>query len=349
MERQLVQYNRDVEAVDGPDNPNVSNMKYVAYLIRLRCNLAQATRRLLQRYGPELRCLFLYVLERQCLHSKSCATLSESIYGVKRVKLLASGKLVALTGTEKTRLTLCLALGPYLREKGELLDRRLRHYHALRGPSNWRRKFVAIYSFLRMIFDGAGVLCQWRYLLGRSVFYDPVSMLLQQVVRRVTQEDMGGIPSELTPGSEDAPPNSILPTKGVDQEKYRSVGRKVAAYLLTTSFMLSWATQIRSEWQRHSLDSLYSERSGSTLIGGYAIPPPPSPVSSSCENTPEGLCPLCRRSRIQPTASTSGHVFCLSCLLPFVKEYARCPITGVDCQESQVVRLYEPAEVHNES
>ena len=96
---------------------------------RCRYRLTYHLRNTIHYYGPEIRCLVIYLLERQCLYSASGATTSESIYGGKRVKLLAASdsssstthqrQLVELSKAEKTRLALILAFGPYLREKIE--------------------------------------------------------------------------------------------------------------------------------------------------------------------------------------------------------------------------------------
>ncbi|KAL7466581.1 hypothetical protein ACHAXS_006875 [Conticribra weissflogii] len=100
------------------------------------------------------------------------------------------------------------------------------------------------------------------------------------------------------------------------------------------------------------------------------IPPPPLPPStsmlssSSSENVPgkpisdsikyrtmdnnimkldDWSCPICHEPCINPTASTSGYVFCYKCLVMHLRnEGEYCPITGMPCAESRVVRLFEP-------
>jgi hypothetical protein len=341
LQRQLGSY-LDVHRSDET-RVSLLDFKFISFCC---AELARAAKSVMQRYGPELRCLAIYLLERQCLHSKACATLSESIYGVRRAKLSGTGensnshqrKVEPLSQGDKTRLALLLAFGPYFREKMHMLYQKWRLYPSMTLRNKRRRNFVAIYPFLRMSLDGVNVLCQWRFLLGSSVFYDPYSLLLNQVVRRVTQEDVNSRPSGSSNSDPDnSPPNSILPP-AFDEAKYKSTGQKVAVYLLATSFAVSWMTQIRSEWQRYTRERQNSQESSSSAVS-CVIPPPPQ---SSGVNVPKELCPLCQRPRIQPTASTSGHVFCLSCLLPFVKEHGRCPVTGVDCPESRIVRLYEP-------
>mmetsp|Transcript_24592 Transcript_24592/g.52238 ORF Transcript_24592/g.52238 Transcript_24592/m.52238 type:complete len:655 (+) Transcript_24592:180-2144(+) len=96
------------------------------------------------------------------------------------------------------------------------------------------------------------------------------------------------------------------------------------------------------------------------------IPPPPLPPSTSSNNIrnissgsnnnrnnrtrdnktielDKWSCPICHEPRINPTASTSGYVFCYKCLITHLRnEGEYCPVTGMPCEESRVVRLFEP-------
>ena len=58
------------------------------------------------------------------------------------------------------------------------------------------------------------------------------------------------------------------------------------------------------------------------------------PADSAC-------CPLCGRARRLPAVlAASGYAFCFPCIVRYVRQYHRCPLTGVPAQESQVHRLY---------
>ena len=83
------------------------------------------------------------------------------------------------------------------------------------------------------------------------------------------------------------------------------------------------------------------------------IPSPPRPALSRRRNTQTSfnsldcsnadVCPLCKEPRVHPTASTGGYVFCLKCILEFLRQNgAFCPVTQKACLESSLVRLYEP-------
>lgn len=80
----------------------------------------------------------------------------------------------------------------------------------------------------------------------------------------------------------------------------------------------------------------------------HPVPPPPMPPSKltnfdNNHNDGQWACPLCKEPRINPTASTSGFVFCYKCLIMHIRQNGEsCPVTGTPCKESQVMRLYEP-------
>ena len=77
---------------------------------------------------------------------------------------------------------------------------------------------------------------------------------------------------------------------------------------------------------------------------GRAVPPPPAPpppapgVTLPADST---RCPLCGRARRLPAVlAASGYAFCFPCVVRYVRQYHRCPITGVPAHESQIHRLY---------
>ena len=76
------------------------------------------------------------------------------------------------------------------------------------------------------------------------------------------------------------------------------------------------------------------------------IPPPPMPptlLDENDQNINKWSCPICKEPRINPTASTSGYVFCYKCLVSHIRQKGNyCPMTGMSCWENKVVRLFEP-------
>ena len=383
---------------DGEDVNNGSRRGSLTFLSSLlrRSNtkMASAMAHLIQYYGPEISCLILYSLERHCLRSNSCATISESLYGGRQAKLDRSPgkedsnqqhrKLLPLTDRDKTRMALLVAVGPYIRHRLLLLYQNLKQQlPTSREQSNAARRlsllkklrnlFVWMYPMLHVSLSSIDMIYQWRYMLGHSVFFHPYAHMLGLVVRRVTQEDslksQGSSAAASTKSSvlqsPTAPSTSELQASTspiVTSASAPSSVRNAAVWVLSSIVIMSWASHFRSEYQRQRQELMMQQgqhhqndnqlanngnrnnnihrnvQENSTVR--TMNPPPPS---SGMKNTlPAHLCPLCRQPRMHPTASPSGFVFCYKCLLQHVKDTGKCPVTGRDCRETQLLRLYEP-------
>lgn len=299
-----------------------------------RARLAQLLVYIGRTYGAELRLLVTYLVNRRCLRSSACASLPESLYGGRRAKLGAakgSGhrSVLPLADIDKTSLSLILALGPFIQERLEQLFQRFRRQsssqpHRTTVWAKLRNLFVTAYPFLHMTKEGTIVAYQWMFLLGKTLFFHPTSHMLGQVVRRTTLAD--------APPSKD----SIQPTDstpGVDPL------HKVVLVGLSSTLIMGWLRQFRRLRRAHEQQS------------DHRIPPPPAPLPVQLDpkrrlrpplSNPTH-CPLCRQARINPTVATSGYVFCHRCLVLFVREHAKCPLTGMKCPESRTTRIYEPS------
>ena len=75
-------------------------------------------------------------------------------------------------------------------------------------------------------------------------------------------------------------------------------------------------------------------------------PIPTRPKPPTCRN-PEvlpkdkRLCPICRKLIRLPSVSTGGYVFCYHCLLAALRQKTVCPISGIQCEENDVIRMFE--------
>jgi len=76
------------------------------------------------------------------------------------------------------------------------------------------------------------------------------------------------------------------------------------------------------------------------------IPPPPLPpnlIDEIDSSVDKWSCPICKETRINPTAATSGYVYCYKCIVSHIRNVGEyCPLTGMPCPERRVVRLFEP-------
>ena len=302
---------------------------------RWRARFAQCIMYIGNTYSAELRLLITYLMNRQCLRSSACSSVAESLYGGRRAKLGAPGEngertVLALSERDKTRLALVLTFGPYIQERLDELYQRLKQQSSSRSHCTniWdkmRSLFVAAYPFLHMTKEGTVLAYQFMFLLGKTFFFHPSSHLLGQVVRRTTLAD---VPSNGSSQQTDSPKAAAADTL-----------RKGILLGLSTTIIMGWLRQFRRLLRVHEQES-----------SDLPPPPLPAPVQLDPKKRLRPLsnpahCPLCRQPRINPAAATSGYVFCHRCLVMFVRQYAKCPLTGMQCPESRIVRIYEPSSL----
>lgn len=88
----------------------------------------------------------------------------------------------------------------------------------------------------------------------------------------------------------------------------------------------------------------YSPANTST-VRKLPVPPPPShvPPARNGISLPSNatLCPLCLQERTSPAATPAGYVFCYSCLIAYVSNHQKCPVSGVGCEVNEVRKVYE--------
>lgn len=322
---------------DGPaetfSNSRIMRLRH--WLLEKRARVAKTLSLFLSNYKTEVKYLMIYAVERHCLLTKD-ATLSEALYGTKRVKLRASTdssssrhrRLVDLTEVDRTRLLLLMVLVPYLKEK--LDDYQKQTTLAMGGgqqeqPRDKRRRILLqlmvhhVYPLLRQASKCVNLICQWRFLMGRAVCFDVRSVILQQVVRRITQADVDVVHDEEEERMDPA----------VDAPDATDNGYHPILYVAGASILFSWLTQIRSDYQERDRQQRSQSRS--------LVPPPSPPITRS--TTTGTTCPLCQRAQQQhfPTATPSGYVYCRACIVPYVKRHGQCPVTGEKCHESQLI------------
>ena len=70
------------------------------------------------------------------------------------------------------------------------------------------------------------------------------------------------------------------------------------------------------------------------------IPKLPASTKRIVTETPH-LCPLCRRKRVNPTVvKETGFVYCYRCIVGAVRTEGRDPVTGAECSEDGIIRLF---------
>ena len=106
---------------------------------------------------------------------------------------------------------------------------------------------------------------------------------------------------------------------------------------------------IAGEGSSTANDTTTDDNNAGTSRKQLPIPPPPMNPEvlvddeGNTRHIDKWSCPICHEPRINPTASTSGYVFCYRCLIMHLRQKGEhCPVTGVFCNESMVIRLFEP-------
>jgi peroxin-12 len=326
-------------------------------MLRIRAKIARAVEVVAKNYGPELKCFTKYVVERRCLRLVN-ATASESIYGGRRVRLGGKGQLSEMNDKDRTRLALLLTFSSYMKERlDRLFDqcRQRRNSNACNTTtvSKLRWLFVTVYPFLHMTQEGCIVAYQFMFLVNKSLYFDPASHFLGLVVRRVTSADTQKPPSSPSPDAAAAAAGTSSSPPTIPSGMMLQIARSAALYGLSTTFIVGWISRI---W--HTVQNL--QHTNQRLVDDMPAPNAPTllllqqqqeqhPLDqnqriSRMSTNSRTTCPLCQQPRIHPVASTSGHVFCHKCLLGYVRDHGKCPLTGRECREDHILRLYEPQE-----
>jgi hypothetical protein len=421
---------------DDTSRPVSSTLRLVGFcqyhLQRISYHVCRTVRRqFLEPFGPELRCLTVYWLERMSLvSSSSSATIAEALYGGKRVKLEGTEtsssssnnnnnnnnksnhylrrRLRPLSKQDGIRLALFMAIGPYLEERSNVIQKLLMiriskiSYFSTRIKHRLHIFLQIVWPLLRLTTKVTHWLYQWRYLLGKSVFFDPYSSYLNLVLRRVTMEDhhhqqqeqrhkypsTEDVDNQMKSSQQQKQQQLITCTSVEESDQRHSVQDLIPLSLrhflnnnnkptwgqttgigsvLSLTFVLAFLARVQSiqqsmqqedEEERYDQLQQQGQQESRQLFPGTSqrksIPPPPAPATSSCDVSISGIkrtqfmnltpkvCPLCQEPRVNPTACVSGYVFCYKCIVDFVKKEGICPVTGRECNITNLIRLYEP-------
>ncbi|KAL3808074.1 hypothetical protein ACHAXA_006627 [Cyclostephanos tholiformis] len=246
------------------------------------------------------------------------------------------------------------------------------------------KKFVQLYPYFHMVHEGSIFLYQYAYLMGYSAYWSFSLHAMGVILRRITVADIQHqqqqkqilpeqnlqsiLESDVFPSQQSmqASPlhthrshfdaaKSTLQTTITIPRLFRGAVLCSISYTLLSGWYSYFQRELqlrRRRWIAGDEDDSTSRRqdlgmNDSRRTTKLPIPPPPMPpnlIEGIVQSNDKWSCPICQEPRINPTASTSGYVYCYKCLVSHIRNVGDyCPMTGTPCWEDGVVRLFEPS------
>ncbi|KAF9994946.1 ubiquitin-protein ligase peroxin 12 [Entomortierella chlamydospora] len=341
--------------------------RYPRYLIRI-----------VNRY-EEFYAILMFFVERHYLREYG-ASFAENFYGLKRVRAprvvkqhkvnidedsvaAAAAAVKTAPGSNKLRETdirksLLFLIGlPYIKCKldeyyekisgGEAArlfgDEFAQEEEDLTGqPFTVRSKAKAIkifkmgYPYVNALYQLSILAHYIGYLYNKTAFYSPWLRIIGIEVKRMSAADYREILQKAKAPKRTS--NSLMESIQNRVLGLLSGSLDFLKVLLPMSIFffkfLEWWYQ--SDYYRKS-----------STAGDTAEVPPPERVKPH----PEGLalpraanvCPICLKTITNPTALSSGYVYCYPCAYKQVEDHGRCPVTLIGCKTDDLRKLYNDA------
>ncbi|KAI9222653.1 Pex12 amino terminal region-domain-containing protein [Blastocladiella britannica] len=299
-------------------------------------------------YHDELFLGLMMIVQRHYLRVNK-GSFAESFYGFKRAHTVKRNRSTDLDAVSLRQSVLTLTVLPYLKEKldhlfselqmeqgGGLFDdddddddesvvlgnrdgdqvveeeeevdgsARTRHWER----KQWFRKQLRRwYPTFNLAYTGSHVLYQILYMFDLTPYYSPVLHLLGIEIKRTTMVDMRMIERE-----------SQRPRKGALAQSMH-----VSLEFLKTVLPLSIFFYKFVDW---FFSTDYAKQ---TATASVKLPPPPPRIPPHKDGIglppSRATCPMCRRPIANPTALSTGYVFCYVCIHGEVEAKGQCPVT----------------------
>ena len=223
-------------------------------------------------------------------------------------------------------------------------------------------KFCQMYPILKSVYKLSVVSYKCSYMLGLTTHIHPILALLNISLVK-NKGNIGDIAKlKITPSPPSTAPSNPRPIK-FQQSSMPTLSSQTQAALLISALITIRIMEhlMRSDrpsaspstdnsllnYFMPSRNNIDSNTNSNTDNSNQHIIPSPTPVPKTgrgCLIPPTNKsCSICRKKQVHPCASTSGFVFCYLCLLKFVRKTPFCPVAGVPCEESEILRLFHDA------
>ena len=258
------------------------------------------------------------------------SSMTEFLYGLKRVPISSDKN----KRPDVNVALFCIVAIPYITRKLDeyFVDEEvfLRSYEDSQDrEKKYRILCLKVYRFVRTFSMSACTIFKLLYSINKTEFFTPLLAYAGTKLRRISFADI----------RERQRLASAASLQGAGSWKSWIFQRLITG--LQTSLMFSAVMFKFLEW--YYAPSNASRRERMLRSQDQFVPPPPtmpaSRLSPLRQDMRVGLCSLCRRSRRNPAATSSGIVYCYACIVPYVRQHRRDPITGISCVESEIRRL----------
>ncbi|KAG0294449.1 ubiquitin-protein ligase peroxin 12 [Dissophora globulifera] len=208
---------------------------------------------------------------------------------------------------------------------------------AVRSKAAVIKVFKRGYPYVNAVYQLAILAHYIGYLYNKTPFYSPWLRLIGIEVKRMSAADY----REIQQKAKSAPrkPASSL----VESIKNNVLGLLSGSLdFLKVLLPMSIFFFKFLEWWYQS--DYYKKAS---TAGDTAEVPPPERIKPHPEGLPmpraANICPICLKTITNPTALSSGYVYCYPCAYNQVEDHGRCPVTLMRCKTDDLRKLYDDA------
>ena len=180
--------------------------------------------------------------------------------------------------------------------------------------------------YAELALDLSRVVYQFLYLTKQSQYHDTIFALLHM---RLEKSGRSSVVDTVSSGGDAK--TSVPAGRGISS---MHIIMAIIISLRVTEYVHNYTQS--PEQQSQSLSARLAEP-----VKLPSAPTRPRPAQG-CLSPPRdhSLCALCSERRRDPCACSSGYVFCYLCILQYVREHGRCPITAMPCKEEEIIKLY---------
>ncbi|XP_014255671.1 putative peroxisome assembly protein 12 [Cimex lectularius] len=244
--------------------------------------------------------------------NKYNASFSEAFYSLKRIPV-KNGK-NTLSMKLKLKSLLSLTVVPYILSRLRSYMDRLKQEESTESENDLlKHSTQSVIRTLFVLVNGINVFYSVKYMIGKSKTHTICDELTEIEITHEVHKSTAW--SDILRELKSNPRNitTLIP-----------VIFKLSSQILELS---AFIIQFLNWWNTSQIN---------ININALPVPPPPS-----CNIAYNNMCPICSRPRkTEVVLQPSGFVFCYPCIVQYLDEEKKCPITNIPATTKDLVRLY---------